>query len=422
MMRKREFENLLKEYFKNNKITSDLYAKIKMKKKDADYSVQNLIYPELIKNSNENVRYNLILPSFNKAIVFGGVATALTVFDGISDSNIEKRIIIFGDEFYNRKLTYKHKNFKHNGEREGIFFLAENPQIEVRKKDIFILTNWESAYIFFNVIDWQKQVYNMPNVKAIYLIQDYEPGFSAWSSQFLLADSTYKSHANETIAVFNSKELYDYFKQNNYNFYKEFYFLPKLNRGLRNQLVGQPPQNKREKLILLYGRPSSLRNAYGLLIDVLDVFSKNYERANEWKIISLGEKHNNIFLKNNTIYSYGKVTLQEYGELMLKAYAGISLMASPHPSYPPLEMSSFGLKVITNRFANKDLSYFNNNIHSVTECQPTFIAHELMKICDDYYSDNYGNIIVNENYINDSAFDILIKKVKCELKSNLGGE
>lgn len=41
---------------------------------------------------------------------------------------------------------------------------------------------------------------------------------------------------------------------------------------------------------------------------------------------------------------------------MLDTYAGISLMSSPHPSYPPLEMSVFGIKVITNNYSNKDLS------------------------------------------------------------------
>ena len=34
---------------------------------------------------------------------------------------------------------------------------------------------------------------------------------------------------------------------------------------------------------------------------------------------------------------------------------GISLMVSPHPSYPPLEMAHLGMLVLTNGFGAKDL-------------------------------------------------------------------
>ena len=69
----------------------------------------------------------------------------------------------------------------------------------------------------------------------------------------------------------------------------------------------------------------------------------------------------------------GKLTLQEYAKTLEESYAGISLMASPHPSYPPLEMSVFGVKVITNTFANKDLKDFNSNIVSLNNIVPAIL-------------------------------------------------
>ena len=38
---------------------------------------------------------------------------------------------------------------------------------------------------------------------------------------------------------------------------------------------------------------------------------------------------------------------------MKRASIGISLMESPHPSYPPIEMALFGVNVITNIYESK---------------------------------------------------------------------
>ena len=47
---------------------------------------------------------------------------------------------------------------------------------------------------------------------------------------------------------------------------------------------------------------------------------------------------------------------------------GLSLMLSPHPSYPPLEMAASGLITVTNNFANKDLSILSDNF---VTCEPS---------------------------------------------------
>lgn len=92
---------------------------------------------------------------------------------------------------------------------------------------------------------------------------------------------------------------------------------------------------------------------------------------------------------------------------MLETYAGISLMSSPHPSYPPLEMSEFGVKVITNSYANKDLSKFDDNIVSVDNVNPVNIANKLVDICNNYV--NKVKIeIGNKNYVeNDKVFSFI---------------
>ena len=92
---------------------------------------------------------------------------------------------------------------------------------------------------------------------------------------------------------------------------------------------------------------------------------------------------------------------------MMETYAGISLMSSPHPSYPPLEMSEFGVKVITNNYANKDLSDFNANIISVDNVSPVNIAAKLAELCKGYNKE-FVLEVKNKDYVeNDKVFSFI---------------
>ena len=56
-------------------------------------------------------------------------------------------------------------------------------------------------------------------------------------------------------------------------------------------------------------------------------------------------------------------------------------MCSPHPSYPPLEMATFGVKTITNSFMTKDLSTFSPNIISVDDPTIGNLADAVIECC-----------------------------------------
>lgn len=85
--------------------------------------------------------------------------------------------------------------------------------------------------------------------------------------------------------------------------------------------------------------------------------------------------------------SVGKLTLADYGALMLESAVGVSLMASPHPSYPPLEMAHFGMLTITNRFANKSWDKVHDNILPIDSIRPQAIAAALSAACARFEAD-----------------------------------
>ena len=79
--------------------------------------------------------------------------------------------------------------------------------------------------------------------------------------------------------------------------------------------------------------------------------------------------------------SLGKLSLEDYANRLRTTAVGISLMSSPHPSYPPLEMAHFGVKTLTNRYFCKDLSAAHENIVSLPDIAAETIADALAEAC-----------------------------------------
>ena len=151
---------------------------------------------------------------------------------------------------------------------------------------------------------------------------------------------------------------------------------------------------------MVYGRPNTARNAFALLVQALRKWViLMQEDVSEWRVISAGEQHKRVELgKGVVLEPVGKLTIEEYAKTLEESYAGVSLMVSPHPSYPPLEMSVFGVTVITNSYANKDMSEFNRNIVSLKDASPYSIAEHLKEICDNFKSEKTIDLAQNQKY------------------------
>ncbi len=383
-----------------------------------DYTIPEIKKINVLSCSTERKRINILIPSMNKEKVFGGIATAMKFFNSFDDKDFDKRIIVTDTpmhsddlEKYPDYVLVDNKEFNDESKQVVNISDANNCNLYVSKNDIFIATAWWTAYSIRDIIKWQKENYKMKKSnKLLYFIQDYEPYFYPWSSRQSCADSTYYMDV-PTVAIFNSKELKEYFKLHNYKFESEYSFDPILNDELKKCIL-EDPEKKRKKQIVVYGRPSVARNAFEVLEESLMLAFKNRDDEDEWKIISMGEDHYDAPVKGNLmIKSVGKLSLKDYANTMEESYLGISLMVSPHPSYPPLEMSSFGIKTITNNYENKDMSYFNENIITVEHCNPIEIAEAITKALDEYSPESKR--ILNENYINASnQFKTIIEKIK----------
>ncbi len=361
-------------------------------------------------------RINILLPSINPEHVFGGISTALKFFEQLADQlGYDRRIILVdappSDEAiakYGKRYSFVDWNADSQEQMQIVPYCYRHQcTLPVSENDVFMFTGWWTAHCAQEAYEaFEEKTGIRPN-PFINFIQDYEPGFYAWSTRYLLADATYKNEYPQ-IAIFNTTLLQEYFHNNGYHFFKEFAFDPVLNGELKKCLDEIGSTMEKKKQILIYGRPGTERNAFKLIVAALRKWVEIQEDVQDWTILSAGEQHGAVDLgRGKKLESVGKLTLQEYAKVLEESYAGISLMASPHPSYPPLEMSVFGVKVITNTFANKDLKDFNDNIVSMSNISPNHIAKALKNICD-AYSMTVPHEVTNETYChNDHVFDFV---------------
>ena len=346
--------------------------------------------------SRSKIRINLLIPSVNSEDIFGGISTAVKFYETlIRNKDFDARILVMDGEprvkeALNRFPEYVFVDMDDESEssREIVSVVSRyDKTLPVSEKDWFVFTSWWSAYCVQQEYEnWNQQGLLSPN-PFLYLIQDYEPGFYPWSSRYVLAELTYRCE-NPQIAIFNSRELETFFRDRNYSFYESFVFSPLLNEGLKRALIKTDGRVAKRRQILIYGRPGVPRNAFELAVEALRLWVDGSSESASWEFVSAGEKHLPVFLgKGKYLVSVGKQSIEGYAKLLAESYAGISLMVSPHPSYPPLEMAAFGVKVVTNGYEGKNLESFSPCIKSLSKASPQNIANALETLCKEYKLD-----------------------------------
>ncbi|MEW5909845.1 MAG: hypothetical protein AB1659_08600 [Thermodesulfobacteriota bacterium] len=375
----------LADFFRKYHFARQAYRIIK--RIDFSYSIPQITPINIRKSGFDVNRINLVIPSINREHFFGGVSTALSLFNALSTGSrgsIPSRIILTDAEPDEADLDkfdgYHLVSFEDDSDEIRQIVAVNNKfqkNLFVTSGDRFLSTSWWTAYCAIQMIERQCIYYGPECNRMGYLIQDFEPGFYNWSTHYLLAESTYRSEVM-TIPVFNSIFLRDYFKDQGYRFEKEFVFEPQLNPDLK-RFMNSTDRNAKDQRILVYGRPSVERNCFPLIIEALKYWTTIQPDLNEWEVLSIGEAHKPIKLGNGKIMaSLGKLSLEEYASLLNRSAVGLSLMVSPHPSYPPLEMAHFGILTITNSYANKNLSKCHENILSLDRLTPRHIAEALL--------------------------------------------
>ena len=338
---------------------------------------------ELIEDRRPGPRLTLVIPTISPAMAFGGIVTGIDIFLELGKrTGAELRLLL--DDFEREvDISVLEKCARNAGLHADCIEIvpraAEAPRVDVRATDVFYSFNWWTTLNIRALLREQQRVFGGAPKPHLYAIQEYEPNFDPFSSTHMMARLAYEPKW-PCWAMFNSTELYDFFCAQGHYVERAFVFEPKLSNSLRPLLDSRTPAKARR--ILIYGRPTVPRNCYPSIEKGLRRWALRYPEFSNWEVVSAGVPHAPMtFGAGRRMISLGKLPLEEYGSMLMTTAIGLSLMASPHPSYPPLEMAHFGLRTITNRYANKDLTTSHPNIVSIDDVDPDTIADALARTC-----------------------------------------
>jgi hypothetical protein len=338
---------------------------------------------EVVLSPDKKHRVSLVIPDISARGAFGGVTTGIDFLLALGKrSGADIRIIL--DDYIHPidRSVVDNRARAADLDPSNIEVVprnAQTPTIEVRINDVFISYNWWITLNINAVRSVQCAAFDCDERPLISLMQDYEPQFYPFSSTHMLARLAFDM-PSPFWGIFNSQQLLDYFKIQGHRADRYFLIEPQISSSMRSLLHQTHPD--KEKVLLVYGRPSIPRNCFPAVDKGLKACIALYPQLSDWTIVSAGLPHKPISLGRGAfLRSLGKLNIDEYGQLLQKTAIGLSLMSSPHPSYPPLEMAHFGVITITNKYANKDLSTAHDNIISLDNTLPETIAGAVSLAC-----------------------------------------
>lgn len=232
--------------------------------------------------------------------------------------------------------------------------------------DMFLATAWWTAHAAAAAM----RLTQTPHF--YYLVQDYETLFYNASEKYAQAESSYQL---PFIPIVNTNLLLDHLVEKRVGRFADpdfanaaLVFDPAVDDT--KFYPSQRPETQVRRL-LFYARPTiAERNLFGLGVAALRAAVKGGHFGDKgWEFLGMGEEFEPVDLGRGFVLRPAPWhDLDAYAEQMRGADLLLSLMLSPHPSYPPLEMAACGGVTVTTTFGSKSaerLKLLSNNIIGV---------------------------------------------------------
>ena len=276
------------------------------------------------------------LPEVPHALV-GGVRTVFQTAQHLSQTQGTRHLFVIftfmGTDFDPAPLdaslreNFPDLDFTLQVLRRGIDRVEDLPGAQIA-----VCTLWTTAFVMLR--------YNQTRRK-FYLMQDYEPMFYAGGDVAMLIEQTYRFGYS---CIANTPGVGAHYLRYSSDMVS---FLPGVDRDVYYPDSDKSETNSPYKLVF-YGRPERARNGFFLGADILKALKARFGRRIEitsagadWSPAEYGLK--------GVVTNLGLLkTIPEVADLYRASDMGLVLMATPHPSYQPLEYMASGMVVATN--------------------------------------------------------------------------
>jgi len=364
--------------------------------------------PVYFTETNE-ARITLVTDSIQSDSFFGGVATAIIFAILLAEKTGKSLRIITRTEGGGKN------NFFQLLEREGMsvtknvefVFVDLNKDIgaaDINKDEYFITTSWWTTLCLKNSVSADR---------ILYILQEDERMFYPHGDDHLRCTEVMES--DDISFLINTKLLFDHLISDGFGNIRDkgIWFEPSFSKTnyYAEFSVGRPSKLR----LFFYARPGHLRNLYYRGLEALDnAILNGIIDLEEWEIFCVGSNAGKIeFTSGYKPTVVKNMAWKEYTEFLRSVDLGLSLMYTPHPSYPPLDLASSGSVVVTNVFANKtSLDQYSKNI-ICSELDVDSLVHSLeagislakdMPLRESNYLEN--NLLRNWN----ESFDDALKR------------
>ncbi len=299
----------------------------------------------------------VVTDSIGRNNLFGGVGTALIFGTLLANKRdqplriITRREPASADNYANLLQIYG-LNLKHDLVLDFSPRSSTSPSITQHPDDLFITTSWWTTYSCLQRVDPKS---------IVYLIQEDERFFYPVSDLYLECEKIMQHPKIKSVV--NSELLWKHFVKCGFDNIKNngTWFEPNFDRAI----LPAKNLNQKKRNLFFYARPNNPRNLYRTGVNLINkaLLSRIID-PEKWNIILVGSNIEAFEFDDGTIPQImTNLTWNEYLSLISTIDIGISLMATPHPSYPPLDLASAGAVVITNGYGVKEnLKAYSQNI------------------------------------------------------------
>ena len=318
---------------------------------------------------------NILQPVLSSVSMTGGPNTIITVAFHVAREGIPVRIVTTRSAtdpaWFRKHLLAVTGATEYPASLDVAYAGDAAAPLPIGPRDVFLATHWTTAQQIKPLLP------KMNLGRFFYLIQDFEPGFHAWSSNYALALETYEL---DFVPVINESLLFDFLASQAIGRFAEpdfcqraLVFEPAIDARVFHPASG--PAATRPRRLLFYARPTNARTLLGLGLAALrQAIADGAFAGDRWEFLAIGGRGSLPDLDLGGGYTLRPAPWQDYnGYAQQLRDSDILLcpMLSPHTSYPVLEMAACGGLAVTNTYASKTAARLTAISENILASKPT---------------------------------------------------
>jgi hypothetical protein len=303
-------------------------------------------------------RLTIVTDSVSTGSLFGGVGTAMIVGALLAERldaslRIVTRTQAPEPTAFATVLKAHEIRWEANVEFGFSSLASDGNGIAMHAGDLFLTTSWWSTWAALRSVD---------PARIVYLLQEDERLFYPSGDEQLLCSEVL---ADERIRfLVNTAMLYEHLVSEGYQGIEKrgIAFEPAFPTSLYYR---EPGPGSGRRTFLFYARPNNYRNLFHRGLDAIDASLLDGGLSpTGWDFHFVGKDIPPVTLPHGVRPRRAEnLSWPDYASLIRRVDIGLSLIASPHPSYPPLDLAACGAVAVTNRFGPKQsLRRYSANI------------------------------------------------------------